>query len=127
MSFSRGDIVKFYSVIAGYPKYHLCVLACLDDQAGIFLFINSDEGFAGDFVLDDDELRCLPESPTGKSVISCSQPVRANGRQLALYNAEKLGELPPGVARRLERFVQNVQTLTRIEKRIVLEALAELK
>lgn len=127
MGFSRGDIVKFYSVVAGYPKYHLCVLACLDDQAGIFLFINSDGGFAGDFVIDDDELPCLPESPTGKSVISCSQPVRATSRQLALYNAEKLGELLPVVARKLEKFVQGVQTLTRLEKRIVLEALAEIK
>jgi hypothetical protein len=125
--FTPGDIVEFYSAIAGYPKYHLCVLDCSATSAAMFLFINSESGFEGDFVCEDNEFECLPKSPTGQSVISCAQLVRANARQLFLFDAKKIGEISPSVARKLETFIPTATALTKAERQIVLKALAGIK
>jgi hypothetical protein len=127
MTFSKGEIVRFTSAQAGYPKFHLCVLECVDARAAQFLFINSGSGFAGDFVVADSEIPCIAPSPTGKSVISCSQIVRANAHQLKIFKATKVGDLPAAVARKFEAFVRNVPTLNRAERTTVLAALEMIK
>lgn len=126
MMFAIGDIVECQSEIAGKPKYHLCVLEIQENGVGVFLLLNSKSGFKGDFVLDDAEVPCLPPSPTGQTVVSFSMTVRLTAHKLELYKARKMGTLLPAVARKLEPFAQAVNTLSRDEKKIVLQALAKI-
>lgn len=127
--FEPGDIVQFYAPQTGYPKYHLCIAKASKEGAAKFLFINSKDGFAGDFTCADKEIPCIPKSKTGKSVVSCSAFVRANEKQLELYKAKKLGRLSNLVARKLEKFIQETKTspLTKKERGEVLTALATVK
>lgn len=121
-----GEIWEFHSAQAGKRKYHICVQSPTDAQAGYFLFINSKTGYDGDLTLVDGEISCLPASPTGQTVVSCSLLVRANHRQLQLFCAEKIGDLSIPVARKLHKFVQTAQTFTKTEQQLVLDALANL-
>jgi hypothetical protein len=90
------------------------------------LFINSKTGYAGDLVIANAELPCIPASPTGQSVISCSTIVRASQKQLRLFDAERVGAIPVETARKLHAFVESATTLTKAEKELVLAALANL-
>ena len=121
-----GEIWEFQSAQAGKRKYHICVQSPTDAQAGCFLFINSKAGYDGDLPFGDGEISCLPASPTGQTVVSCSLLVRVTRHQLQLFHAEKIGELSIPIARKLHNFVQTVQTLTRTEQQLVLDALANL-
>jgi len=125
--YGPGDIIEFFSATSGYPKYHLCVLSCSNEIAGIFLYLNSRAGFDSDYVLDDSEIPCLPTSLTGKTIVSFSQPLRRTRHQLQLFEARKRGVLSPPVARKLEVFAKSVPTLTNRERTIVLDALAAIK
>ena len=60
--FSPGDVVGFWSDIAGKHKYHLCV-----HEDGLFLFINSPKrkSYPGDFNVLSDEITCLLATPKG--------------------------------------------------------------
>ena len=91
------------------------------------MFINSKAGFKGDFVLSDSDIPCLPRSPTGQSVISCSQIVRANARQLEIFSCTKIGDFPTGLVRKLEKFVTTVPTLTSDERKLVLDGFDKMK
>ena len=128
MVFAVGDIVHADSALADHPKYHICVLECGDDgSAACFLFLNSETGWRGDCVLNCAEIPCIPASRTGLSVVSFSQIVRMNARQLQLFRAKKIGRLDPKVARKLEAFAKTVPTLTKQERKIILEALSKIK
>lgn len=124
--FSVGDIVQIYGPTAGHKKYHLCV--CEIDGNGVckFLFINSHDGYEGDFTLSDHEIPCLPKSPTGKSVISCSLMVKYNAAQMTLYNATKRGTIEKSVAARLRDHIPTCRALSRPEKILIDGALATL-
>lgn len=75
----------------------------------------------------DTELPCMPASPTGQSVISCSMIVRASQRQLRLFDAEHVGSIPIEAVRKLHAFVETpVTTLTRPERELVLAGLSIL-
>jgi len=91
--FNVGDIVVMYAPTAGKKKYHLCVCEVNEHGVEFFLFINSGSGYAADFVVNDGSIDCLPESPTGNTVVSCSVVIRANQKQLAVYRAKKIGTL----------------------------------
>ena len=118
--------MHFLSAQAGYPKYHICIVPPAGSSSGCFLFLNSKPGYAGDLVLSDGEIPGLPESATGKTVISCSQLVRATKRQLRLFGCAKVGVLPPDAAAKLEEFAATAPTLTANERKIVTEAAAAL-
>ena len=126
MIFDVGDILHFYSSQAGHPKYHLCVLKIINGNAAVFLYLNSNEGFAADFIVSDTEIPCLPPSKTGKSIISCSQLVRANERQLKLYKAKKIGRLDKKIAMNLLKFVKTIDALSKFDKKIVTNALSKI-
>jgi hypothetical protein len=53
--------------------------------------------------------------------------VRANQRQLNLFQATKLGELSSSVVGKLKEFAKTVKTLTVSERQLVLSALGKLK
>lgn len=127
MNLNIGNIVEYRNPQAGKLKYHLCVQPCLADQSACFLFINSKSGFNADCVFPDGTFACLPQSPTGQSVVSFSQLVRANARQLALFQASVIGDCPPTVAAHLETFCRSVKSLPRRDHAIVLAALAQMK
>lgn len=104
----------------------MCIQEPINLQAGCFLFINSRGGYADNLMLQDSEIPCLYPSPTGQSIISCSQVVRATKHQLTLFACVKKGEIPVNVARKLEKFVKSVRTLTADERNIVLSALSQI-
>lgn len=122
-----GDIVQIYAPSAGYPKYHICLSGCTADQAAKFLYINSETtgAFVDDRVFPNSSFPCIPPSPSGTSVVSCSAIVPVNRRQLGLFNARVIGRLDPSVARDLEKFVDgHVKSLRRAQKDFVLAALS---
>ena len=122
-----GDIVTIFSPVAGYPKYHLCV--CAVDHHGVthFLYINSHDGWEADFKIEGDAIDCLPKSRTGKSVISCNTIARYNEKQLVLFQAKKIGELPTSLLDSLISHVMANKALNRREKQVVLEGLESLR
>ena len=124
--FEAGDIVKAFSAQASKIKFHLCVCAAQDDKASVFLFLNSEHGFAGDITLLDGDIPGLPVSPTGNNVVSFSMLVRIGDRQLRLFLAEKTGELPTEIAERLIAHAERVPTLNRKDRQIVLDGLRSL-
>jgi hypothetical protein len=126
MDLKPGDIIKFHSVQAGYPKYHLCVLEITDDKTATFLFMNSKSAYVSDFVLDNSDVPCLPPSKTKKTVISCSQLVRANEHQLKIYGAKKMGTLDKSIAKRLIPFVENTKALSKKDKDVVTNGLKRI-
>jgi hypothetical protein len=125
--FAPGDIVEFYCSTSGYPKYHVCIVDCDGDTSAKFLFINSDTGFASDLVLKNGDFPCIPPCKSGISVVSCSQLVLKNAKQLVLFKAKKIGELSPAVARKLEAFVPTALALTKAERTLILGVLAKIK
>lgn len=126
MIFSPGDIVRFYNPQAGKDKYHLCVIAHTDDNAAGFLFINSKPGWEGDFVVKDGEISGLPESPTGQSVVSCSQIIRMTEKRLQIFKAEKVSDFSPALARKLATHIKETPTLTDKEKKAVQAGLSKI-
>lgn len=63
-----GDVVGFWSDIAGKHKFHLCIC-----PTGKFLFLNSPKArsYPGDFHVPCAEIPLEP-TPEGYSVISCT-------------------------------------------------------
>ena len=127
MILSIGDIVEYKNPQAGKLKYHLCLRPCAPEVSAYFLFINSKSGFAADCVFHDGAFPCIPPSPTGQSVVSFSQLIRASERQLHLFQASIIGQCSPIVAATLATFNTTSNALTRDEKAIVAEALAQIK
>jgi hypothetical protein len=121
--FSVGDIVRIYDPTTGYPKYHLCIFEV--DEHGVcqFLYINSGQGYEGDFVVADTDIDCLPRSPTGDSVFSCNYLVRYNERQMKLYKAQKLSVLSSVLAVKLHNHIAKLKTLPRPQIALILQAL----
>lgn len=126
MPVSVGDVVRFYSSVAGHTKYHICIKEVIGPSAAVFLFLNSESGWKGDFVLPLGAIPCIPSSSTVESVVSFSVLVRANSRQLTLFKASVLGTLPPAAARWLETHAQTVPTLTAQDRKLVLAGLAQI-
>lgn len=124
--FAVGDVIEMFSPQAGKTKYHLCV--CEIEEGGVakFFFLNSGSGYEGDFIVRDTEIPCLPPSPTGESVISCSILLRFNEKQLKLWNARKLGELDGGIVARLISFLAVNRALSREDKTTAIANLERL-
>ncbi len=79
--FEAGDVVRFFSPTAGKTKYHLCL--CVNQSGkNCFLFLNSRTGYRGDYVLDDGAVPGLPRSQTGNTVVSFSQVIKMDEREL---------------------------------------------
>jgi hypothetical protein len=126
VTISPGDIVRFYSNIAGKEKFHICIQGPSKNYAATFLFVNSRAGFKADLVFRDGEIPGLPVSSTGKTIISCSILLRIPVRQLEQHNIKVTGKLPSAVARKLANFIKTVPTLSDSDKEIIVDALAEL-
>lgn len=118
-----GDIVRIHVPTIGKKKYHLCVCVGDGGAASQFLFLNSEEYFEGVYVMECARVPCLPPSDTGKTVFSFNDIPRYNDRQLGLFQAHKMGELPPDVAAELIPFVREVEVLNRAQRETILTAL----
>ena len=126
MPIAVGDVVRFYSSTAGHLKYYICIKEVIDPNAAVFLFLNSKSGWRGDFVLPLGAIPCIPSSSTVESIVSFSDLVRVNSRQLTLFKASVLGTLPPAAARSLETHAQTVPTLNAQDRKLVLAGLAQI-
>lgn len=125
--FAVGEIVEIFAPTVGYVKYHLCIAAG-EGGAHQFLFLNSDPGFDGTYVVDCARVPCLPASPTGKTAFSLNMVPRYNDKQLQLYKGRKLGILDKGLAAELLAFasdIANSKGLTRGERETVCGALQD--
>jgi hypothetical protein len=120
--FAIGEIVEIYAPTAGKKKYHLCICGVNDHNVVQFLFINSHDGYEADLILMDGEIKCLPKSPTGMSVISCNIVIRYTTEQLKLYNARPLGVLNKAIANRLLEHINSSKALGRSDKQLVIAA-----
>lgn len=118
-----GDIVHIFAPIAGKKKYHVCVCGLNENGVAQFLFFNSGGGYQADFVLPGDVLDCLPVSPTGKSIISCSIVVRYTANQLKQFDVKVIGKLPNDIGVELIEFLKKNPALNGSEKRAVVNGL----
>lgn len=121
--FAVGDIIEMYSPVAGKKKYQLCVCAANAAGQTKFLFLNSGQGYSGNYAVTDDKIPCLPASPTGFSVFSCSLVLKYTDRELKLYNAAKLGELDKAVAAGLEAFIRKTPVLPKKQREEIADCL----
>jgi hypothetical protein len=125
MTFSCGDIVEIFAPSVGYKKYHLCLGP---NEAGIlcFIFLNSEGGYESNISFECSRFPMISPSTTGTTVASLSLIIRYNDKQLKLYNAKKLGDIPIDVAREISKFSETVKTLTRPEKVFVTASLKSM-
>ena len=121
--FSVGEIVQIFSPIASKKKFHVCV--CCANEHGVerFLFINSGTGYEADVVVDEKQIPCLPESPTGQSVIRCSMIVRYSETQLKKFGARKLGDMDIEVLKLVIDKVRVTRALSKEERSPIVESL----
>jgi len=120
--FSPGDVIGFESDIAGKHKYHLCI-----HQGGLFLFINSPKpkAFPGDFSIPSNEISCLPATPEGYSIVSCTQLIRQTDAELKKLKAKKYGSVESKVLIRFIAFVEKTPVLTDEDRDAIIEGLAD--
>lgn len=129
IEFGPGDVVSIYAPSAGYPKYHLCVCALVEDGVAQFLYLNSrnnGRAYESDYTLAADQVPCLPISASGLTIVSCSGLPKYNAKQLDLYQAKRLGLFPVDLIPQLLDFVQNCDALTPAERRIVVAGLSSV-
>ena len=125
MTPAAGEIIFVLAPNVGYRKYHIC-LGHNDSGVSLFLYLNSDNGFAGDAVFDCARFPTIPPSQTGESVVSFSMMPRFSSQQLALYGATVHGTVSKDVAAELVEHCRHIKTLTKSEKQFALAALSEL-
>lgn len=121
--YQAKDVVRFNSFIAGKEKFHICIKLSEDGERNFFLFVNSEGGFEGDLVLDDGEIPGLPKSRTGQSVVSFSQVIRMDDRQLNLAGAERVGEIDDHLVGDLLAFARSCRALSDYDKELVVHSL----
>lgn len=120
--FSPGDVIGFHSDAAGKHKYHLCI-----HQNGSFLLVNSPKTkpFPGDFNVPSDEISCLPATPEGYSIVSCTLVVKQTEAELKKLKAKKYGRINSKVLIRLIAFVEKTPVLPDEDKEAIIEGLAD--
>jgi len=119
--FEAGDVVHFYSSLAGKGKYHICLIVGCADGIHEFLFVNSSGGYDGDITFSDGEIPGLPKSKTESTSVSFSQLIRVKANKMALWNPEVKGAVPPEIIERLLEHAKHVPTLNVRERtRVVL-------
>lgn len=121
--FAPGDVVRLFSPIAGKAKFHLCICLTADGLQNYFLYVNSEGGYKGDYVMDDGVIPGLPESRTGQTVVSFTQLVRVNAEKLELFQAKKTGEVDHKVFGELIGFAKSTSALSSIDRKLILAAL----
>lgn len=123
MSFVAGEVVEVFSASAGHKKYHIS-LGQNEYAVTLCIFLNSDDRFEGNVAFPDSDFPMLPKSKTGKTVVSLANLPRYDDRQLAMFKAVKLGDLPKPVAAVILDAVKRSVTLTRPERDFAVAALS---
>src|ERR1700733_11521702 len=125
--FAIGDVVSIYAPQAGHKKYHICVYVGNTDSAYRFLYLNSDPTFADTYCVECNRVPRLPPSDTVKTVFTFAIVPRYTEKQLAIFRAEKLGELDSRLAAQVHDFASKVRTMAPKEREFVLAALAAIR
>lgn len=124
--FSPGDVVRFFSPIAGKEKFHLCICVTSDGVQNYFLYLNSEGGYKGDYILADGDIPGLPVSRTGQTVVSFTQLIRLDQARLSTFQATKTGEIDHSLFGELIGFAKTTKALSDIDRKLVLAALEGL-
>lgn len=111
--FAPGDVIQFWSDVAGKRKSHLCV--SLNNQ---YVFINSpkDTNYPGDLVVPCSDIPCLTPTKSGESIISCSLIMTIPDADLKRHQAQKKGSVSASVLGKIAAFIQSTPTLSEEEK-----------
>lgn len=117
--FSVGNVIEFWSIEAGKPKYHLCI--SLD---GHYLFVNSPKSisYPGDMVVSCAEFPFLNPTPSGRSIISCTLVMKKTDAELRACRAKKRGTVRKELLSELIKFVMNCSVLTPDERDAIINA-----
>ena len=111
-----GDIVLFYSNQAQKKKYHICLIKPSSEQAGLFLFLNSENHYNNSLALDCNRIPELAPTPSGQSYICCEQ-ICCSELMLQVHVPKKICQLDTELCEQLLSFVDAAHF---IERRIKL-------
>jgi len=116
-----GDVVGFWSDIAGKHKFHLCIC-----PTGKYLFLNSPKArsYPGDFHVPCSEVPLDP-TPEGYSIVSCGAPMAISDAELKKLKATTKGRVSNQALKDLVAFVESLTTLSQDEKDEIVDSLAE--
>lgn len=120
--FRPGDVVAFYSHVAGKRKFHLCI--SLND---CFLFLNSPKAktYPGDLEVDCAEFPFLDVTASGRSIVSCSMVLTFTKTELQKAKATKVGEAKRGLMLKILKEIEDSALLSEAEREAVLEGLGD--
>ena len=113
------------SPIAGYDKYHI-FLGANEHDVLLFLYINSENGYAGDIIFQNADFPNIPENADGDSVVSFSMLPRVARAKFNAMPSNSFGSVSADVAARLLAHCPSVKTLPRSEKQFVMAAIAQM-
>ncbi|MDQ3247116.1 MAG: hypothetical protein M3Q52_09570 [Pseudomonadota bacterium] len=117
-----GEIIFVMAPSVGYRKYHIC-LGANEHGTFLFLFLNSDNGYANDCIFPCSDFPSLAPSSTRQSVVSFSMLPRFTTAQLDLHNAQSFGMIGKPVAQALRTHLESVKSLPRPDKKFAMAAL----
>lgn len=113
------------SPIAGYEKYHL-YLGCNEHDVLLFLYINSENGFAGDAVFANADFPTIPQNDTEESVVSFGMIPRIARDRFEGQPSTLCGSVSATVVASLAAHCPAVRTLARSEKQFTIAAIAQM-
>ena len=117
-----GEVWRFDSGFAKYPKFHLCVSEDL-----YFLLINTptEGGFPGDLRVPNKVFPFLEPTACGTSIICCNRLVDGETQLLPGTRPKLVGSVPKSVMVELVTFLEQTDAITDEERDLALEGLLD--
>lgn len=120
--FDVGEILLIDAPITDHRKYHLS-LGVNEHLVTVCLYLNSENKYADNIEFDCADFEMLPESKTGKTVVSLTALPRYNDRQLRIFRAQSVGWLDKAIAAQIAAHSLNAKALTAPERAFVAKQL----
>lgn len=121
-----GEVWRIYAPTAGKAKYQLCVKVGVARGAHRFVFLSSENRYAGGYAVPCARVPFLPVSRTGQTVFGFALVLAYSDAQLGLFQARREGAIDRALAAELLAFARTVKTLAGEDKRLVVAALESL-
>lgn len=117
-----GQVVRLYNVIAGKPKYHLCI-----SLSRGFLFLNSPKPKQrpGDLVVPCSDFPFLQPTATGDSVICCTTIVHLSNGELNDKRTKIMGQASKDLLLKVFEFVEGAEFLSEADQEDILGGLED--
>lgn len=120
--FSPGDVVSFYSDVAGKRKYHICI-----SLKKKYLFVNSQKKktYKGDLIFDNSDFPFLPKTENGLSIVSCTRILSVSDAKLKKSSAKIEGSVSVDVLMKILRFVESSPAISQVDKEEITDGLGD--